>query len=168
MPISFCREPLEPGLKLAATLRHLAAGSTYADMQYAWRVPANTLSVIIREVCNAIIEEYTDELMTPPCDSDEWKAIADHFMQRWHFPHCCGALDGKHIAIKKPAHSGSLYHNYKGYFSIILLALVDADYKFIWADVGGKTLYIFWIFSLKNVYISFSAANFKTYSNCGK
>ena len=132
------REPLEPGLKLAATLRHLASGSTYADMKFSWRVPSNTLSIVVREVCNAIIDEYADEVMTPPNNPDEWKAIADHFMRRWHFPHCCGALDGKYIAIKKPSRSCSLYYNYKGFFSIVMLALVDGDYKFIWADVGGK------------------------------
>ena len=32
------REPLEPGLKLALTLRHLASGTKYADMQFGWRV----------------------------------------------------------------------------------------------------------------------------------
>ena len=38
--------------------------------------------------------------------------------------------------IRPPPSSGSYYYNYKHYHSIVLLALVDVDYKFLYVDVG--------------------------------
>ncbi|XP_068250352.1 putative nuclease HARBI1 [Palaemon carinicauda] len=134
---TFFRDPLEPGMKLALTLRHLASGNKYASMKFGWRVPHNTQSLVVREVCQAIIDEYLDEVLVCPSTPDGWRSIADKFFQRRNFPHTCGALDGKHVACRCPAKSGSQYFNYKGFYSIVLMALADADYKFIWADVGG-------------------------------
>ena len=39
------RAPIEPGMKLAITLRHLASGAKFMDMRYEWRVPHNTFSI---------------------------------------------------------------------------------------------------------------------------
>lgn len=131
------RTPLETGLKLAITLRYLATGDKYSTLQYQFRVARNTISLLIPEVCRAITEEYKDELVLCPTTNDEWRGVADEFLNRWNIPHACGALDGKHVAIRCPPNTGSLYHNYKGFFSIVLLALVDAQYKFLWVDIGG-------------------------------
>jgi hypothetical protein len=54
----------------------------------------------------------------------------------WNFPNCCGAMDGKHIVIRCPSKGGSEFYNYQKYHSVILLANVDANYKFIYIDVG--------------------------------
>ena len=73
----------------------------------------------------------------PIPDKEMWLRIADGFNERFQFPNCLGSIDGKHIRIKKPNRSGSTFYNYKGYFSIVLLAVTDADGKFIIIDAGS-------------------------------
>ncbi|XP_008213174.1 putative nuclease HARBI1 [Nasonia vitripennis] len=63
--------------------------------------------------------------------------IAQDFYLLWDLPHYVGAIDGRHVRIKRPNSSGSLYFNYKKLYSIVLPAIVDAKYKFICIDVGG-------------------------------
>jgi hypothetical protein len=132
------RAPLEPGLKLAVTLRFMATGNSFHSLAFDFRVAHNTISLFVKEVLEAIIAEYAAEVVVMPTTPAGWRAASQKFGDRWNFLHACGALDGKHISVKAPAHSGTVYHNYKGFFSIILLALVDAEYKFMWIDVGAN------------------------------
>lgn len=74
--------------------------------------------------------------MRVPTSEEEWKAIATRFEKMWNLPLCIGALDGKHVKIITPVGSGSHFFNYKGTFSIVLLALVDAHLRFIYVDAG--------------------------------
>ena len=131
------RRALEPGLKLAVTLRHLSSGDKYSTLQYDFRVARTTIVKFLPVVCQAIVDELKDEVVICPTTPEQWRETANEFWRRWNVPHACAALDGKHCAIRCPPNSGSLYYNYKGFFSIVLLAMVDADYKFLWTDVGG-------------------------------
>lgn len=130
------RKPLEPGLKLAITLRYMATGDSYKSLSYGFRVAHNTISLLVPEVCQAIIDKYYAILELPKTE-DAWKKIAEDFESRWNFPHCIGAIDGKHVSVKCPPLSGSLYYNYKHFFSLVLMALVDSNYKFIYVNIGA-------------------------------
>ena len=134
------RKAIPPALRLALTLRYYASGDSYMSLRYNWLVAHNTVSKIIREVSKAIIQVYgiEEQVIMPPMTTEGWLAVERKFSRRWNFHHTLGALDGKHIPIRKPGKSGSLYYNYKGFFSIVLLALVDGNYKFLWVDVGSN------------------------------
>lgn len=75
-----------------------------------------------------------DFLMTPEMLEDTVSGYAS----RWNFSHACGTLDGKHMTIKYMKKSGTVYYNYKGFDLIVLLGLVNADYKLIWPHVGAN------------------------------
>lgn len=76
-------------------------------------------------------------VMVPDCE-DTWKIIEQGFRMRWNFPNCYGAIDGKHFSVQAPPNSGSNYYNYKQFYSVILLALVDHNYCFTLIDVGAN------------------------------
>lgn len=74
--------------------------------------------------------------MQVPSSEEEWLAVAQEFEKKWDFPHAIGAMDGKHVMLQAPMNSGTEYYNYKHFFSIVLFAVVDADYNFLYVDVG--------------------------------
>ncbi|XP_037940666.1 uncharacterized protein LOC119673458 [Teleopsis dalmanni] len=52
------------------------------------------------------------------------------------FPQCLGAMYGSHIEIKPESQNAVDYYNYKGWYSIVLFALVDYRYRFLYRNVG--------------------------------
>ena len=129
-------EPISAEERLVITLRYLSAEMSQQTLSYNFRVGRTTVSNIVKEVCDAIYNVLSPLYMNAPSTQDEWKHIAEDFEELWDMPHTIGAIDGKHIAIDCPKNTGSLFHNYKGFFSFVLLAVCDARYCFTFADVG--------------------------------
>ena len=94
--------PLHSGLKLAKTLRFLATGQSYQSLAFSFRVGHNTISKFIPEVCHGGME-YGNEVFQTPSTPDQWGQVAESFGTGWDFHYACGAIDGKHIAIRKPS-----------------------------------------------------------------
>lgn len=128
------RVPISPDFRLLVTLRHLATGDSFETLSMEYLIGLSTVPHIIYEVCDVIWSVFHETYIRWPSDMIP---TAKEFAKRYNFPHCCGAIDGKHVRIQKPPHSSSLYWNYKGYFSIVLLGVCDADCNFIYADIGA-------------------------------
>ncbi|KAI8432775.1 hypothetical protein MSG28_013734 [Choristoneura fumiferana] len=129
---------IPPDMRLGATLRYLATGDSYTSLMYQLRISKQQLSELVPEVCMALYKSLKNLYLKMPSTEAEWRRISAGFNSRWNFPHGIGALDGKHVIMEAPANTGSLYYNYKKTFSIVLLAMADYDYNFIYIDVGSQ------------------------------
>ena len=130
------RDPISVEEKLAITLRFLTTGESYKSLRYQFRVSDSAISLFIKPVCDAIYDVLKEEYRKMPSTEDELKDIANKTFQEWPFPNCFAAADGKHIPLMHPHNSGSLYINYKRFFSIVVTDLADYDYKFLFIDIG--------------------------------
>lgn len=65
------------------------------------------------------------------------KEVAKKYYEKWQFPNCIGAIDGKPFKVKTRKRRGSEFRKRKKYISVVLQAVVDANYKFIAVEVGG-------------------------------
>lgn len=130
------RIPISPEEQLTVTLSFLASGLAYKRLAFYYRIHPSTISLFVPNVCRAIIDVFQPEFLATPSTPNEWIHLAKRFNERWQFPNCIGALDGKHVYIQAPSHTGSDFFNYKRCFSLILMAAVDADYRFVYVDIG--------------------------------
>ena len=122
--------------RLSVTLRFLATGDAQQSLSYSYRLGKTTVRNIINETCDAIYKCLEQEYLNSPKSKEDWLEIANKFEKTWNMPHAIGAIDGKHIRIECPKLTGTQFYNYKGFFSIVLLAICDANYCFSLFDLG--------------------------------
>lgn len=116
--------------------RYLATGIPLKQIAFNFRGSKTAVSSIVIEVCKAISTTLRKIHMKKPTVED-FRKIAIEFDEKWDFPNFIGSIDGKHIRVKCPSNSGSMYFNYKNCFSIVLMAIAKAKYKFIMVDIGA-------------------------------
>ncbi|XP_046144675.1 protein ANTAGONIST OF LIKE HETEROCHROMATIN PROTEIN 1-like [Osmia bicornis bicornis] len=121
--------------RLAITLRFLATGDSYTGLQNLFKVSKQLISTIVPEVCQALVEILKEHVKMPSTPNG-WLAISQKFEDLWNFPHCIGSMGEKHVVLQAPSNNGSEFYNSKSQFNIVLFALVDAEYNFMYVDVG--------------------------------
>jgi hypothetical protein len=104
----------------------------------SYRLGVSTIRKIVSETCRAIWDAL-QPIVLPRPTRQKWIEIADCFENRWNFPNCIGAIDGKHIKIQCPPNASSSYYNHKGYNSIVLHKIVTKKYTWFLSSIRNKS-----------------------------
>ncbi|CAJ0603150.1 unnamed protein product [Cylicocyclus nassatus] len=124
--------------RLFEHIRFVGHGYAYGALAEELNIGRQTVSDIVSEVTDAINTVlFADAFPTPTRQALEDCAMKTQ--QRYDYPRCGfhGRRTHNRSYFKKPKNAGSTYWNYKGFHSIILLAVCDCDYRFTAIDVGA-------------------------------
>ncbi|XP_031327285.1 putative nuclease HARBI1 [Photinus pyralis] len=155
------KNALCPSFRLCLTLHYLAEGCSMKEISRNYYIGKATAHVIIREICTVLWDVLKD-IYIPEPTIERMVEVSKGFYRRWNMPNCLGALDGKHVSIQAPYHSGSEYFSYKKSFSLVLMAACDSYYKFIYVDIAAPgSLHDSYIFRQSNFGRAFLSNEFE-------
>uniref|UniRef100_A0A8C3EXX7 DDE Tnp4 domain-containing protein n=1 Tax=Chrysemys picta bellii TaxID=8478 RepID=A0A8C3EXX7_CHRPI len=117
--------------QVAIALWKLATPDSYRSVGNQFGVGKSTVGAAVIQVARAIKDLLISRVVT----LGNVQAIVDGFAAMG-FPNCGGAIDGTHIPILALEHQATEYINRKGYFSMLLQALVDHKGRFTNINVG--------------------------------
>ncbi|CAM4552643.1 unnamed protein product [Caretta caretta] len=117
--------------QVAIALWKLATPDSYQSVGNQFGVGKSTVGAAMIQVASAVTELLLSRVVT----LGNVQVIVDGFAAMG-FPNSGGAIDGTHIPILGPDHLGSQYINGKGYFSMVLHALMDHKRRFTYINVG--------------------------------
>lgn len=138
---TIAEEPISPECRLAVCLYRLGRGDYLYTIAELAGIGESTLCGIVVEVCQLIVENFWGETVTNfwPDTEEKLQELMESMDAEWQFTYAYAAIDGSHIPIRCPpggAEAAKEYHNFKNFYSIILMAIVDAKYRFIWGSCG--------------------------------
>ena len=98
-------------------------------------VARSSICEIIHETCDVIVSTLLRTYITFP-SGQQLDSVIETFATKWGVPQCVGTIDGCHVPIAAPLNNHSDYYNRKGFYSMILQGVVDANYRFLDICVG--------------------------------
>ncbi|XP_071959857.1 uncharacterized protein [Antedon mediterranea] len=118
----------------------LATPTEYRTLANMFGIAISTLCVLTRQVVSALLNHQFFQRYISLPQGDRLDRVIEGFSRKG-FPQCAGAIDGTHLPIIGPSNNKADYHNRKGWYSIILQAVVDHKYRFtdVYAGWPGRT-----------------------------
>uniref|UniRef100_A0A668AUA2 DDE Tnp4 domain-containing protein n=1 Tax=Myripristis murdjan TaxID=586833 RepID=A0A668AUA2_9TELE len=121
--------------RVAIAVWKLATNADYWSIAHLFAVSLSTACKCLKAFCSAVEDILQPEAIQFP-NADKLQEMANYFENRWGLPHCVGAIDGSHIPILAPQEYHTEYYNSKGWYSVVLQAVVDGKGLF-WNVFSG-------------------------------
>lgn len=107
------------------------------ELSSVYKISLSVVNGIIPEVCDALIEKLRDDYIALPHTRQKWLTVQSGFYVGLQFPNCLGVLNVKRVKFDKLAKPGIAFMDHEGGYSVMMLAVVDAFYRFLYIHVGG-------------------------------
>ena len=143
--------------RVAITLWVLATTGEYRSVAHLFGVARCTVCKIVNETCEAIVQKLLPLYVRFPT-GDSLKEVIKGFKDKYDVPQCAGSIDGSHVPVTPPAINHTDYYNRKGWYSMVVQAVVDHNHLF-------RDLCIGWPGSVHDSRVLANSAVFKKLSN---
>ena len=154
---TYMRQCVSLERRVAITLWVLATTSEYRTVGHLFGVARNTVSVIVHETCIAIVETLLPVYIQFPSGNGV-REVMDGFKQTLGVPQCAGSIDGSHVPVTPPAMNPTDYYNRKGWYSMLVQAVVDHKLLF-------RNLCVGWPGSVHDARVLANSSVYKKISN---
>ena len=143
--------------RVAVTLWILATPCEYRTVSHLFGLARSTVCCIVKDTCKAIIKVLLPSYIKFPV-GEKLKETVKGFQDKWGIPQFAGSIDGSHIPVKPPELNHTDYYNRKGFYSVVVQAVVDHNLLF-------TDLYIGWPGSVHDARVLASSALYNKCNN---
>lgn len=123
--------------KVCCALYAMGSTAELRTIGHLFGIGKSTAGELLHEFCSILIELFFHRLVKFPTTNEEIKMTIDGFATKYQYPLCLGSLDGTHISVTPPMGFETDYFNYKKFYSIIMLAVVDSNLRFTYVNIGA-------------------------------
>ena len=128
------RNAIPPSKRLLMTLWYLGTQLDFRSLGMLFGIAKSTACSVVHDVCSTMKRVLTPTFLKFPNENSAAEIISG--FENMGFPQTIGAIDGTHIPILSPGPNSNDYYNRKGFYSVIMQAVVDCHYKFIDINIG--------------------------------
>ena len=128
-PLTSRNKSIDARLQILVTLRFLATGTFQNVIGDSVQIHKSTVCRIVKRVCHHIALLKPNYINMPRTQQERQRSQFEFYMMHG-FPGVIGCVDCTHIKVSPPAYNAEIYRCRKGYFSINVQAVCDAQLKF--------------------------------------